>query len=282
MFDVVYRYDPSRPVDRRPPADSREAQQRLEEGNDAFSSIASGVMEGHRIVHVDLEGIGVGGPGGAPRQQPFAVVVGCSDARVPTELVFDRAWNELFVVRVAGNVLGPEPLGSVDYAVGRLGEGIKLLVVLGHSHCGAVTTAVDFFLRPVDYLDLAASHHVRSIVNTLFPAVRGAARSLAACWGDGVTERPGYRTALIECSAVINAALSASILRASFDDPSKDLRVVFGVYDLESRRVHVPLSADEEMPPAIRLESVPDGREGFQDLTVRVGGSGRVRRLLEG
>ncbi len=279
-FDVVYRYDPSRPGDRRPPADAREAQRRLEEGNAAFSSIASGETDGQRIVHVDLEGLGIGAPGGAPRQQPFAVVVGCSDARVPTELVFDRAWNELFVVRVAGNVLGPEPLGSVDYAVGQFGAGLKLLVVLGHSHCGAVTAAVDAFLRPVAYLDLSGSHHVRSIVNTLFPAVRGAARTLALRWGDDVSERPGYRTALIECSAVFNAALSALILKASFESPSSDRRVVFGVYDLESRRVHVPLSPKEETPPTIGLEEAPEGRERFQEWASRVAGSGRIGRLL--
>jgi carbonic anhydrase len=121
MFEVVYRYDPSRPSERRPPADAGEACRRLEEGNRAFAGLATGTPDGARVVYVDLEDIGVAAEGSVPKQQPFAVVLGCSDARVPTELIFDRACNELFVVRVAGNVLGQEEFGSIDYAVENLG-----------------------------------------------------------------------------------------------------------------------------------------------------------------
>src|SRR5262249_10138853 len=142
--------------------------------------------------------IGIAAERGGPKQRPFAVVLGCSDARVPIELIFDRACNELFVVRVAGNVLGQEQLGSIDYAVDNLGQNLKLLVALGHSGCGAVTAAVDAFLRPTEYLGLLSSHHVRAIVNSLFPAVRGAAQALTVQWGEDVVKKPGYRAALIE------------------------------------------------------------------------------------
>jgi carbonic anhydrase len=98
---------------------------------------------------------------------------------VPIELVFDQACNDLFVVRVAGNVLGQEQLGSVGYAMDHLGQHLKLLVALGHSRCGAVTAAVDAFLRPTEYLGLLSNHYVRAIVNSLLPAVRGAAAALA-------------------------------------------------------------------------------------------------------
>ena len=74
-----------------------------------------------------------------PKQAPFAVVIGCSDARVPTEMIFGQGFNDLFVIRVAGNVLGDVCLGSIDFAVEALSESVKLLVVLGHSGCGAVT-----------------------------------------------------------------------------------------------------------------------------------------------
>src|SRR5262249_33277380 len=86
--------------------------------------------------------------GGIPKQAPFAVVVGCSDARVPTEMLFGQGFNDLFVIRVAGNVLGDVCLGSIDFAVEARGERVKVLVVLGHSGCGAVTGAVDAYLRP--------------------------------------------------------------------------------------------------------------------------------------
>ena len=128
---------------------------------------------------VDLEDVGIVAPGDILKQQPFAAVLGCADARVPTEAIFDRTRNELFVVRVARNILGQEQLRSIDYAVEHLGSNLKAMVVLGHSQCGAVTTAVDSFLQPVEYLGLASSHQILSIVNAIFPAMRGAALSLS-------------------------------------------------------------------------------------------------------
>lgn len=85
--------------------------------------------------------------GEPPKQTPFAAVLGCADARAPVDLVFERAVNELFVVRVAGNVLGDECLGSLEYAVANL-DTIQVFIILGHTGCGAVTTAVDAFLNP--------------------------------------------------------------------------------------------------------------------------------------
>jgi carbonic anhydrase len=279
LFELIYRYDPTRPLGRQAPADSVEARRRLEEGNRAFVNLAEKDPEGSRVIYFDLADIGVAAESGGPKQRPFAVVLGCSDARVPIELIFDRACNELFVVRVAGNVLGQEQLGSIDYAVDHLGQGLKLLVALGHSGCGAVTAAVDAFLRPAEYLGLMSSHHVRAIVNDLFPAVRGATTALAAVWGEAVAGRPGYRAALIETGVVLNAALTASILQEEFGDPAKDLRVVFGVYDLGSRRVSVPL-AGPEGDGDVRLVQAPGSRDEFRQLAAQVVGSPLVRGLL--
>src|SRR5262245_53709599 len=121
MFEIIYRYDPSRPTERQAPADAGEARRRLEEGNQAVVNLATGSPEWPRVVYFDLADIGVAVDRGVPKQRPFAVVLGCSDARVPIELIFDRAFNELFVVRVAGNILGQEQLGSIGYAVDNLG-----------------------------------------------------------------------------------------------------------------------------------------------------------------
>src|SRR5262249_8676874 len=74
-------------------------------------------------------------------QRPFAIVLGCSDSRVPAELVFDQGLGDLFVIRVAGNIVAPSQIGSVEFAVSRFGT--PLVVVLGHSQCGAVTATLE-------------------------------------------------------------------------------------------------------------------------------------------
>jgi carbonic anhydrase len=222
------------------------------------------------------------GPGHVPIQHPFAVVLGCSDARVPTEMIFDCACNELFVVRVAGNIIGQEQLGSVDYAVEHLGDNLKLIVVLGHSQCGAVTAAVDAFLEPAEYLGLSSSHYLRAIVNALFPAVRGAVRSLSVTWGNDVSNQPGYRAALIECSVLINSALMASILRSEFGDTPKDRSVVFGTYDLASRHVHVSQPSEDGDGLAIQLMEAPLGRTEFRQFASQLASSAFISRLLHG
>jgi carbonic anhydrase len=279
MFEVIYRYDPDRPRPQQVPADAEEACRCLMDGNRLFASLASDAT-GSRVVPIDLEDIGIAEPGTVPKQQPFAVVLGCSDARVPTELIFDRNCNELFVVRVAGNVLGQEQLGSIDYAIENLGSNLKVIVVLGHSQCGAVTAAVDAFLTPAEYLGLSSSHHVRAIVNTLFPAVRAAARALAVKWGVTAADLPGFRAALIECSVIMNAALMASILKSEFGDPAGDRRIVFGIYDLGTRCVHVPLSTESRHEPAILLLEAPMGAEEFREFAMRVVGSTFIHKLL--
>jgi carbonic anhydrase len=282
VFDIIYRYDPSQPSERRNPEDAREACRRLEEGNRLFASVTTDAVDGCRIVPIDLEDMGIGAPGNILKQQPFAVVLGCADARVPIEVIFERTCNELFVVRVAGNILGQEQLGSIDYAVEHLGSNLKAIVVLGHSQCGAVTAAVDSFLTPVEYLGLASSHQLRSIVNAIFPAVRGASLTLSRIWGDEVSGLPGFRAALIECSAIFNAAFMASILGKTFGEPTKDLRVVFGVYDLGNRRVHVPLSPEREKEPKICLQEAFSTREELRQFAAQVVSSGHIRKILDG
>jgi carbonic anhydrase len=285
MFDVIYRYDPTQPALRQAPGSADEARRHLEEGNREFATLLTahgpGGPSGSRVIPFDLEDVGIAEPGRPPRQQPFAVVLGCSDARVPTELVFDRTCNELFVVRVAGHVLSEEVLGSIDYAVDHLGTGLRLLVVLGHSQCGAVTAAVDAFLKPSAYLALATSHHVRAIVNNLYPAVRAAALALTRTWGEDVERQPGYRDALVETSVVVNAALTAAVLQRDFADASSTgLRAVFGVYHLVTRRVYVPAAGPPADGDAVCLLEPPRRFEGFLELARQVATSDDVRRLL--
>ena len=132
-------------------------------GNRAFAELFDRLEDGtgtvRRIVPIDPRDLGLLPHGaGSLQQRPFAAVLGCSDARVPIELIFNEGPNDLFVVRVAGNTLGDDVRGSLNYALDHLGESLKLIVVLGHSACGAVTAAVDVFLDPPSYLTLASKH----------------------------------------------------------------------------------------------------------------------------
>jgi len=101
----------------------------------------------------------------ARRQQPFAIVLGCSDSRVPAELVFGQGFGDLFVIRVAGNIVAPSQVGSVEFAAGRFGT--RLAVVLGHTQCGAIVATVEELRQPT----LHQSPNLRSIVDRIRPSV---------------------------------------------------------------------------------------------------------------
>lgn len=98
-------------------------------------------------------------------QEPFAIILGCSDSRVPAELVFDQGLGDLFVIRVAGNIVAPSQVGSVEFAAGQFGT--RLVVVLGHTNCGAITATLDELRRPTEN----QSRNLRSIVDRVRPSV---------------------------------------------------------------------------------------------------------------
>jgi carbonic anhydrase len=99
------------------------------------------------------------------QQEPLAIVLGCSDARVPAEIVFDQGLGDLFVIRVAGNIVAPSGIGSVEFAASAFGT--RLVVVLGHSNCGAVHATLEQLARP----SREQSRNLRSIVDRIRPAV---------------------------------------------------------------------------------------------------------------
>ena len=102
----------------------------------------------------------------ADQQFPFAIILGCSDSRVPAEIVFDQGLGDLFVIRVAGNIVAPSQIGSVEFAAERFGT--RLVVVLGHSSCGAITATLEELGRN----SREQSPNLRSIVNRVRPAVQ--------------------------------------------------------------------------------------------------------------
>src|SRR3954463_12425344 len=133
-----------------------EALARLEEGNRRF--IANQTTS-DQLDHARRAAL-------AARQEPFAIILGCSDSRVPAELVFDQGFGDLFVIRVAGNIVAPSQVGSVEFAASRFGT--RLVVVMGHSNCGAIVSAVE------EILDGATneSRNLRSIVDRVRPSVQ--------------------------------------------------------------------------------------------------------------
>jgi carbonic anhydrase len=137
---------------------AREALARLQEGNHRF---ASGLRSGDGLSSLSRRAELVTG------QEPFAIVLGCSDSRVPAEIVFDQGLGDLFVIRVAGNVVAPSQVGSVEFAAERFGT--RLVVVLGHSQCGAVLATLEEVRRPRE----AQSPNLNSIVSRIRPSVEG-------------------------------------------------------------------------------------------------------------
>jgi carbonic anhydrase len=134
----------------------REALERLREGNRRFASdtMSRETVPNHARRADLLSG-----------QEPFAIILGCSDSRVPAEIVFDQGLGDLFVIRVAGNIVAPSQVGSVEFAATRFGT--RLVVVLGHSQCGAIMATLEELQRPV----ASQSRNLRSIVDRIRPSV---------------------------------------------------------------------------------------------------------------
>lgn len=103
----------------------------------------------------------------AAGQEPFAIILGCSDSRVPAELVFDQGLGDLFVIRVAGNIVAPSQVGSVEFAAEKFGT--RLVLVLGHTQCGAIDATVDELQRASG----SRSRNLASIVDRVRPSVEG-------------------------------------------------------------------------------------------------------------
>ena len=169
---------------------ARAALTRLREGNTRFVADLPGRVTSRR----ERQELAAG-------QEPFAIVLGCSDSRVPAEIVFDQGLGDLFVIRVAGNIVAPSQVGSVEFAAERFGT--RLVVVLGHSSCGAVLATLEQLSRRSE----EQSPGLRSIVDRIRPAVE----ALLA------TEVAGRRDALVREAVRANIRLSVNHLRHGSD-----------------------------------------------------------------
>ncbi len=281
MFELIYRVDSAAHAARIPKT-SKAAWKRLEDGNRNFSRLTispNDEIKTRHVITINANSLGISNQG-APVQKPFAAVLGCADARVPIELIFSQAANDLFVVRVAGNVLGAECLGSLDYAVTNLGESLRLLVVLGHTGCGAVSAAVQAFMEPHTYLDFAKSHPLRAVIERIMVGVRAAHRALEQVYSQDVELIPGYPDALRETAVVINAAMMAASLKNEFREKiGSQLDVAYGVYNLATRCVKLTLEKRDDV--RVELAAPPDDGAGFDQLGLFIASSQMIRGLLK-
>ena len=176
---------------------------KLKEGNARFvgSKVSSGKPTAARRAET------------AQSQHPFAIILGCADSRTSPEIVFDQNIGDLFVVRNAGNLVDDHGLGSIEYGVEHLGA--RLIVVLGHGRCGAVTAALASDTAP---------GHLQPVVRDIQPAVQA------------VKGKPGDATQL---AVAENARLMAEKIRkeANLGDLAKDVRIISAVYDLDNGKV---------------------------------------------
>ncbi|HVS16465.1 MAG TPA: carbonic anhydrase [Thermoanaerobaculia bacterium] len=160
-------------------------------------------------------------------QQPFAIVLGCSDSRVPAEIVFDQGLGDLFVIRVAGNIVAPSQVGSIEFAAERFGS--RLVVVLGHSQCGAVLATIEELERPSE----SRSRNLRSIVDRIRPSVETALETAPASREE--LERRAVRANIR--ASVDHLRHGSAILEELMREDG--LRVVGAEYSLESGEVEL-------------------------------------------
>ncbi len=196
---------------------ARDALEQLREGNRRFVS-------GTQIRDTN--------PGHSPPaelekgQEPLAIILGCSDSRVPAEIVFDQGLGDLFVIRVAGNVVAPSQVGSVEFASARFGT--RLVVVLGHSQCGAIMATLEELQQPTQN----QSKNLRSIVDRVRPSVERLLES----------DLKHDLDALVERAVRANVGVSVDHLRHGSEIleqliQNEGLRVVGAEYSLETGEV---------------------------------------------
>jgi carbonic anhydrase len=213
---------------------AREALERLREGNHRFvSGVRSSDTFASQVRRSEL----------AAGQEPFAISLGCSDSRVPAEIVFDQGLGDLFVIRVAGNIVAPSQIGSVEFAAERFGT--RLVVVLGHSRCGAILATVEELGHPTE----GQSRNLRSIVDRIRPSVE----PLLA------TELRQDADALVRLAVRANIRASANHLRHGSEIleqliQREGLLVVGAEYSLESGEVEFFEGVPDAARDASRLQ----------------------------
>jgi carbonic anhydrase len=188
-----------------------EALARLKEGNARFVAGQARFPTVQKEVLADL----------AKGQQPYATILGCSDSRVPPELVFDAGFGELFIVRVAGNVLGPSILGTLQYAAAHLQT--PLFVVLGHEGCGAVQAAL-----ATKFEGATQKSRIATLLENILPALEGL---------DGTQPAEALVRSAVEANVRHTIRVLLDTPEAKARAPLAEIKLVGAIYELASGRV---------------------------------------------
>lgn len=201
-----------------------QALQKLMEGNKRY---VENQMTGTKLCDLAARS------GLAKSQKPYAIILTCSDSRVPPEIVFDKGLGEVFVIRVAGNVPDPIVLGSIEYAAEHLGS--PLIMVLGHERCGAVTATVNAHGKTT------GSRNIDAIVKAIEPSVKSALKDCDACKGEKKCAET-KKNDFVECAIDANAKRVAASLPAKSKIikhllEEKKIKIVVAKYDLDDGMV---------------------------------------------
>jgi carbonic anhydrase len=187
-------------------------------------------------------------------------------------MLFGQGFNDLFVIRVAGNVIGDAVQGTIDFSLLALSKSVRVLVVLGHANCGAVKGAVDAYLDPHKFWSRANSAWLRLVFQRIFVSVRESDNMLKATWGRDAPMQSGYREALIDMSICLNAAQSAFALRQQVEQAANwDIEVLYGAFDMRNHQVVMPLEPGGAFDPEkVRLATAPAHPREFADLAAQM------------
>ena len=276
-IDYIYRFDPKNPSLKPPPPDAEAARRTLEDGNRMFarwmeSCRTSTVSKDEPRYVVQCNGLEVGMNrtlGQMPKQAPFAVVVGCSDARVPIEMLFGQGFNDLFVIRVAGNVLGDVCMGSIEFALNALSESVKCVVMIGHLGCGAVTGAVDStYGRSSSGRSRCLPCSARSSSGFLWRSARRTTGSRNP--GGPTRDVPGYREALIDIAVCVNAAQAAFDVRQEVRRRPSGRSTLRRVQPAQPPGEHAGQSPRPVSPDNVNLAYAPTNPKEFNTIAVRM------------
>ena len=197
---------------------AQEALERLKQGNERFAKGETNLTK--FLTHQQRSSM-------LDNQEPFAIILGCSDSRVPAEMVFDQGFGDLFVIRVAGNIVAPSQFGSVEFAADSFG--CPLVVVLGHSHCGAIHSTIEALKNP----NTPPSVNLMSIVNRVRPSVE----ILMQTELKNDLEKLSMHAVKSNVFASVNQLRHGSAVLENLIAQGK-LKVVGAEYSLESGEVH--------------------------------------------
>lgn len=293
-IDLTYRYRPDDPKPFYAPKDWQSASVLLQGGNSLVVRFFNACRRGHfndgssppviELSSTEARIEPLGGDG-LPIQMPFAVMLGCSDARVPTELLFGQGFNDIFNIRVAGNILTEEGVGSLIYALRSFtpdpshpgARSLRLAGVLGHRGCGAVKATVKTFQSGPVAAKVFGDPIGSIVLKIAAPALAMAAELFDADRGAGASSDPRNLDVLVELVVYLNAAWNAHLMqdwvRREGPEVADRVGVVYGVFDPTTWYVHhLPETPDE--PVIESFASPPRDLDGLRELGREV-----IRRL---